>query len=100
MLDTQVGPKDHNVDSVDIIRGASCVVTLFEKILALKKHRPFFWGLEASFFCAAEPASWNILWGKVPCMWRLMFKGLHLKNVRERWKGPARPFIIRLRTPW
>ncbi len=61
--------KDKVIEKIEVLRGAPCGATWNAagkvKNMPLEKALTRF-GLEVQFFCTADPASWDPLWGKSP----------------------------------
>lgn len=65
----EVAAKDGVVSRVRVVRGAPCGATweAARKMVGLPVDEAVVrMGLEAQFFCTADPAGWDPIWGKSP----------------------------------
>jgi hypothetical protein len=63
----RVETKNETIDSVQVIKGAPCGATWHaaRKITGIPVEKAMTrFGLEVQFFCTADPAAWDPLWGK------------------------------------
>ncbi len=61
--------KDGIITTVDTLRGAPCGASweAGQKIVGLPAEKAIVRiGLETQFFCSADPAGWDPIWGKSP----------------------------------
>jgi len=61
--------KDGIITAVDTLRGAPCGASweAGQKIVGLAAREAIVRiGLETQFFCSADPAGWDPIWGKSP----------------------------------
>jgi hypothetical protein len=64
-----VSVEEGRVAAVDVVRGGPCGATwdAARKIIGLPvEEAAVRFGLEVQFFCSANPAGWDPLWGKSP----------------------------------
>ena len=61
--------KGHKIDRIDVIKGAPCGATwqaVKRLIGARADEAAVRMGLETQYFCVADPAGWDPIWGKSP----------------------------------
>ena len=66
-LDVEIA--DDKIQKISVRRGAPCGATweAISRVLGLPvKEAPIRFGLEVQFFCSADPANWDPIYGKSP----------------------------------
>ncbi len=78
---------DGKIEEIEVVRGAPCSATwdAAERIMGLSpEEAPTRIGLETQYFCSADPAGWDPIYGKSPVHFAGNIHNMALKKALEK----------------